>query len=71
MNFLVKLLASAFFIGYIPLAPGTIATILAVFIFFYLPKFLWFYSFLLFVLTLFSVYITEKAEKIFQNKDVL
>ncbi|HAM39471.1 MAG: hypothetical protein A2474_00225 [Elusimicrobia bacterium RIFOXYC2_FULL_34_12] len=67
IKFFVKLFASGFTIGYIPIAPGTFATLLAVAFWWYLPR-SYFYI-LTILLFLISIYVCGKAEKIYGNKD--
>lgn len=68
-SFLIRFFASGFFSGYLPFAPGTLATLLALVIYVVLPKNTLFY--LLFTLVTFfaGIYFSDRAEKIYKNKD--
>ncbi|OGS43240.1 MAG: hypothetical protein A2539_00120 [Elusimicrobia bacterium RIFOXYD2_FULL_34_15] len=67
MKFLVLLFATGFYIGYIPAAPGTFATLMAAGIWWFIPK-TYFYI-LLVMLFLISIFVCSKAEEIFGIKD--
>lgn len=79
MNFLIKFLATGFFVGYLPFAPGTAATLLALGIYLLLPtrfalalarqENLSLYLIFIFFSFFFGVYLAGKAEKLFGNKD--
>lgn len=69
MDLIIKFFATGFFVGYIPFAPGTVASLLALGIYLILPNGLFFYLIFLFFSFFFGVYIASKAEKNFRNKD--
>jgi len=69
LNFLIKFFATGFFVGYLPFAPGTAATLLALGIYLLLPKNLSFYLIFIFFSFFFGVYLAGKGEKLFGNKD--
>lgn len=69
MNFLIKFLATGFFVGYTPFVPGTAATLLALGIYLLLPINLPLYLIFIFFSFFFGVYLAGKAEKLFGNKD--
>ncbi len=68
-SFLIKFFASGFFLGYTPFAPGTVATLLAILIYLVLPKNLFFYTIFTLFIFFAGVYLAERAEKIFTQKD--
>lgn len=70
MNSLIKLIASGFGLGYAPFASGTFGTLLGVLILLLLSK-LTPTEYLIFTIVLFfiSVFISSKAEKIYNKKD--
>jgi phosphatidylglycerophosphatase A len=70
MRHFILLLATGFWVGYSPIAPGTLGTLLAIPIYFFLSEM----SFPLYELTLFtffflSSWISERAENYFGKKD--
>ena len=67
MKSLIKLFSTVFFIGYIPVAPGTFASILAAVIWWILPSNI-FYIVLIFLFFI-SVLTCGKAEEIFDTID--
>ncbi|MFH1258395.1 MAG: phosphatidylglycerophosphatase A [Elusimicrobiota bacterium] len=69
MSTLWRCLASLFFLGYFPFAPGSLATLFAAVCWWFLPSSLTFTFFLLPLSTLFSVLITQQAENSFGQKD--
>ncbi|MEW6556262.1 MAG: phosphatidylglycerophosphatase A [Elusimicrobiota bacterium] len=68
MNFLIKFLATGFFTGYIPKAPGTFATLFASAIWWYAKPSKIFY-FVSFFIVIIAFLVCGKAEKIFNIKD--
>lgn len=67
MKFLIKLFATGFGTGYIPIAPGTFATFFAAGIWMFLPEDIFFVVFILFLLT--AIIVCGKAENLFGIKD--
>ena len=68
MKFLVKLFSSVFFLGYIPVASGTFASAFAVLPYLLLRGYPAYFP-VLAVLFFFGVYVSGKAEKVFNEKD--
>lgn len=66
-NFFVKFFATGFFVGYIPTAPGTFATLLAAAGWWFLPEI--FFFIIAFLFFLISFFVCGRAEKIFGIKD--
>lgn len=67
---LVKFLATGFFTGYIPCAPGTFGTLLGLPILFLLKGFPFYLSLaVLIAFSLFSMWICEEAGRIYNEKD--
>ncbi|MFN3739283.1 MAG: phosphatidylglycerophosphatase A [Thermodesulfovibrionales bacterium] len=63
------IISSLFYTGYIPLAPGTFGTVIAlVFLMIFKIEGFIFYSFLLFILIL-GIYVSDKAEQATGEKD--
>lgn len=79
MDFIIRFFATGFFVGYLPFAPGTVATLLALGIYLLLPtrlvlasarrESLFFYLLFISIFFFFGVYLSGKAEKFFRNKD--
>ena len=68
-NFIVKTLSTFFYIGYLPLIPGTFASIAGVFLFYFLKDNLLIYIFSILFLLLIGILVGERAEEVFQRKD--
>lgn len=70
-SFAVRLLASGFFSGHIPFAPGTMGTIVAIPLYLLLVAVLtgWWYAGAVVALTLAAIWISGLAEKIYGRKD--
>ncbi len=66
---LVKLLATGFYTGYSPFAPGTVGTVLAMLFYLILPVNAAFYWILLIALAIGGTILSGEAEKIFGVKD--
>ncbi len=70
MKFLVKMLSTGFFLGYMPIAPGTFGTLLGVLLFYLLwPLPHYIYSVTLVTLILFASWISTLAEGVFNERD--
>ena len=70
-NFCIRLLASGFFSGHIPFAPGTMGTIIAIPLYLLLAGVVsgWWYAAAVVALTLAAIWISGLAEKIYGRKD--
>jgi phosphatidylglycerophosphatase A len=70
-RFIVRCLASGFFSGHIPFAPGTCGTLIAIPIYLLLINVLqgWWYAGAVVVVTLFAIWISGLAEKMYGRKD--
>lgn len=69
-NFLVKAIASVFFIGYLPLVPGTFGSMAGVGLFYLLKGVSWPGYFLsIFCVTALGMLVSGKAEKLLNKKD--
>jgi len=69
INFFVKLLATGFFLGYIPWASGTFSSILGVIIWIFFSR-SFFYYIILFIFLVSGIFLSDYAEKmIFYEKD--
>jgi len=70
-RFSVRFLASGFFSGHIPFAPGTMGTLVAIPLYLLLVNVLqgWLYAGAVVVLTLVAIWISGLAEKIYARKD--
>lgn len=71
MKWLIKLIATGCYTGYTPLAPGTAGSLIGVIIYLGIYKFSWLsYLLILIALSLFGVYISNKATSyFFKEKD--
>src|SRR5208283_4369280 len=68
-NFLVKSIATVFGVGYLPVAPGTWATVVGVGIAYYLGNNLPVYTILLLILLILGIWTTGIMEKLLNQKD--
>lgn len=69
-NFLIKLTSTVFFIGYLPLVPGTFGSLAAVGLFFLIkPVDMPLYFLFIFFIMLLGLATCGRAEKIFNRKD--
>ena len=66
---MIKILSTFFYIGYLPLIPGTFASITGVFLFYFLKDNLLIYIFSILSLLLIGILVGERAEEVFQRKD--
>ena len=66
---MIKILSTFFYIGYLPLIPGTFASIAGVFLFYFLKDNLLIYIFSILFLLLIGILVGERAEEVFQRKD--
>ncbi len=71
MNKIINLLATVFYLGYSPIAPGSLGTLmgLIIYVLFIKPENAIFYWIFLLVFTVFSIVICDKAETISKQKD--
>jgi phosphatidylglycerophosphatase A len=68
--FLIKVAATGFGSGYAPIAPGTAGSLVGIVIYLALTRLPWpFQLATILLLTLFAVYVSGEAEKIFNKKD--
>lgn len=68
-NFIVKIISTFFYVGYLPLIPGTFGSIAGLFLFYLLYKTTFIYVISLLALILLGFLTCGEAEKIFQKKD--
>ncbi len=70
-RFIIRFLASGFFSGHIPFAPGTMGTIVAIPLYLLLVAALtgWWYAGAVVALTLAAIWISSLAEKLYGRKD--
>lgn len=69
MSLLVKIISTFFFVGYLPLIPGTIASIAGIFLFYLMRDNVFIHILITLVLIILGFLLTTKAEKIFARKD--
>lgn len=70
MNQIIKILSTGLGLGYIPKMPGTFGSLLGLALVFALPPLSSFiHFFVILVISLFAVWISDRAEKIFHEKD--
>ena len=68
-NFLVKILSTFFYVGYLPLIPGTFASLVGVLIFYIARSNFPIYICLTLCVIFSGFFVSGKAEKIFNKKD--
>ncbi len=70
MRALVRLVSSVFYLGYSPVAPGTMGSLGGVAVFYMMARLSWqWYGLVLGCLIIVAVWTAGKAEKIFQERD--
>jgi phosphatidylglycerophosphatase A len=71
MKYFILFFATGIGIGYSPVAPGTLGSLLSIFIYYFFLSSInsYIYGFLLIVFVFFSIAISEKAQKYFGKKD--
>jgi phosphatidylglycerophosphatase A len=69
MKTVIKLISSGLYVGYSPLAPGTLGSILGVLIFLQLKDFLLLYILVCALLVILGFLVTGRAERIYNQKD--
>lgn len=69
-KFLIKISASVFFVGYLPLAPGTFGSIVGAGLFYLLQGHGWFVYFLgVFLVAILGMFVSGRMEKLLNRKD--
>ncbi|MCX5705664.1 MAG: phosphatidylglycerophosphatase A [Candidatus Omnitrophica bacterium] len=68
-RFLVKLISSFFFVGYLPLVPGTFGSLAGLAIFFFVKGSAFDLVFVTFIVTVLGFLASQEAEKVFNKKD--
>lgn len=68
-NPLIKIISTFFYVGYLPLIPGTFGSAAGLFLFYLLHKSIFIYAASLLVLMLLGFLTCGEAEKIFKKKD--
>jgi len=68
-RFFIKLISSFFYLGYLPVIPGTLSSLAGVGIFFLIQNNPALYAFLFFSLLILGFLTSGEAEKVFQAKD--
>lgn len=68
-NFIIKTISTFFYVGYLPLIPGTFGSIAAVFLFYLLKNNAFAYSTVFLTLAVLGFLVSGEAEKTFQKKD--
>lgn len=69
MKALTKLIASFFYLGYVPVVPGTVASCAALIFYFLFKNNLCLYTLSLFIVGGLGFLLSGRAEKLFQEKD--
>ncbi len=69
MKTVIKMISSGLYLGYFPVAPGTVGSILGVLIFLQLQNFPLIYIFVCLLLILLGFLTSGKAEEIYRQKD--
>jgi phosphatidylglycerophosphatase A len=68
-RFIVKLISSFFFVGYLPLVPGTFGSLAGLAIFFFVKGSTFDLIFVTFIVTVLGFLASQEAEKVFNKKD--
>ena len=69
MKSLVKLIASCFYLGYLPFIPGTVASAFALGLYFLFKNNFYLYTIVLIVVGALGFLVAGRAERIFQQRD--
>ncbi|MFH1640600.1 MAG: phosphatidylglycerophosphatase A [Candidatus Omnitrophota bacterium] len=69
VDFAVRVISSCFYLGYLPLIPGTFASLAGVFIFFLVRGSLAAHIILTLILIILGFTVSSRAERIFEKKD--
>ena len=68
-RFIVKLISSFFFVGYLPLVPGTFGSLAGLAVFFFVKGSTFDLIFVTFIVTVLGFLASQEAEKVFNKKD--
>lgn len=68
-KFIIKTIGTFFYVGYLPLIPGTFASIVGVILFYFIKDNILVYTIFVLVLIILGFLTSGKAEKIFNKKD--
>lgn len=66
---MVKILSTFFYLGYLPILPGTFASIVAIFLFYLTKDSILIHALFTLLLIILGLLVTTEAEKIFNKKD--
>lgn len=69
MKRIIKLISTGFYLGYSPIAPGTVGSLLGVLIYLLLRELVYVYIAVTLLLFIVGFIVSEKAEEIFNEKD--
>ena len=69
MKRIIKLISTGFYLGYSPIAPGTVGSLLGVLIYVAFRDFVYLYIAVTLLLFIVGFIVSEKAEEIFNEKD--
>lgn len=68
-NYIIKIISTFFYLGYLPVIPGTFASIVGVFLFYLIKDSVFIHALLTLLFIILGLSITTEAEKIFNKKD--
>lgn len=68
-HFIVKILSTFLFVGYLPFMPGTFASVAGIFLFYLVKDSIFIYTLFTLLLIILGFLISGEAEKIFNKKD--
>lgn len=66
---IVKILSTFFYLGYLPVLPGTFASIVGIFLFYLIKDSIYIHTLLTLLFIITGLLVTTEAEKIFNKKD--
>ena len=69
LDFLIKFFSSGFYAGYVSRLGGTLGTVVGVTVYFLMPESPYFYAGLIFILAISGIWLSGKAEVIYNKKD--
>ncbi len=69
MKTVIKIASTCFYLGYIPLASGTIGSLVGLLIYFTVEPFVWVYTLVIFLILILGFLVCKEAEHIFGCRD--
>lgn len=68
-NFIIKIITTFFYVGYLPFIPGTFGSLAGIILFYFVKNDTFVYGLVILILAILGLTFAGKAEKIFNRKD--